>query len=384
MDRDYIPLRACPVCEVRSGTVLGQLTYALFDDLEIPGTKTLLRCGGCGMMYDDVAFSEEQLNEYYRRNEHYAVSNIGGTGSLSDDNCARYDRILDSLRPLSDELILDFGCGQGGFISRCLHRGFRAVGIEPTARSRAAAREAGLTVYESWNALITQNPLSKMHIVVLSHVLEHLMHPRALLQELSEYAHDAMVYVEVPDADSYLLPKEVLWQEMYFEHLSHFRKQNIADLAGRCGITIITEEKISFSALQKGIQCRSLIGRLSANRKSTGASASPGSEHNLVSLPAVSIESFPKDGCPLSLWGVSQYAMLLLGSCPELFSRLHHLFDASPAKIGRSIRGMLVEPSDKISSLSDEYILLIPRSPSLVQMRSQLQKMGFKGQVFYV
>lgn len=336
------------------------------------------------MMYDDVAFSEEQLNEYYRRNEHYASSDIGGTGGVSDDNNARYDRIIDSLSPHSGGLILDFGCGQGGLVSRCRSHGLKAAGIEPSARSRAAAREAGLTVYESWDAFAGGHPGPEIHCVVLSHVLEHVMNPRALMQGLAKYAHDALVYIEVPDADSYLSATAVRWQEMYFEHLAHFRKQDIAELARRCGIHLITEGVVPFSELQKETQCRFMVGRLSENGEAPEASATPGAAHTFVSLPAVSIENLPQDGRPLSLWGVSQYAMLLLGSCPELFSRLRHLFDASPAKIGRSIRGMVIEPSVKVSSLTGEYVLVIPKSHALVQMRSQLQDMGFKGQVLYV
>ncbi|PKN64696.1 MAG: hypothetical protein CVU52_11430, partial [Deltaproteobacteria bacterium HGW-Deltaproteobacteria-10] len=74
---------------------MGKLNYALFDDLDMPGVKTLIGCNRCGMLYDDVAFTEDQLQEYYRRNEHYAASFLGGTGSPSEDNNRRYDRVID-------------------------------------------------------------------------------------------------------------------------------------------------------------------------------------------------------------------------------------------------------------------------------------------------
>ena len=128
MNHIYTPLRSCPVCNNQSGNALGTLTYALFDDLDIPGTKTLICCDKCGMMYDDVALTEKQLQEYYCRNEHYAVSSLGGSGSLSEDNRNRYDRIIDNLHPDPKGTILDVGCGQGGFIAQCLQCGFRAGG----------------------------------------------------------------------------------------------------------------------------------------------------------------------------------------------------------------------------------------------------------------
>src|ERR1700690_184273 len=135
MNQHCYALRACPVCNNRSGNVMGRLSYALFDDLNIPGIKTLLCCDRCGMMYDDVDFTEELLHEYYCRNEHYAASPIGGTGGLSADNRNRYDRIIDHLQPAAKGTILDVGCGQGGFVAQCLKRGFVAAGIDPSEKS---------------------------------------------------------------------------------------------------------------------------------------------------------------------------------------------------------------------------------------------------------
>lgn len=385
MNMEYLSKRPCPVCEGREGYVLAQLCYALFDDLKMPGHKTLVQCSKCGMLYDDLPFSDNQLQQYYRCNEHYAVSSIGGSGGVSQDNKARYDRIIDLLEPGSNGVILDFGCGQGGFVSRCLQHGLKAVGIEPSAKSREAAQEAGLHVYESLDVFVTKNPSCKVLTVVLSHVLEHLINPIPLIRVFAEYARDALVYIEVPDAGSYLSPNTVRWQEMYFEHLSHFRKQNIVELARRSCIEIKKEGRIYFSRLQENIHCRFIVGRFTAEQKPMEVSAFSGYEYHPISqLPFVSVENLPQDNRPLALWGVSQYAMLLLGSCPELLSRIQRLFDASSAKIGRRIRGIIIEPSSNLSSLTDDHILLIPRSHFLLQMRSQLSDVGFKGQVIEV
>ena len=385
MNEKYLSKRPCPVCEGREGYALAQLCYALFDDLKMPGHKTLVQCYKCGMLYDDVHFSANQLQEYYRRNEHYAVSSIGGSGSVSKDNKARYDRIINLLKPGSDGVILDFGCGQGGFISRCLEHGLKAAGIEPSAKSREVTQEAGLHVYEFIDTFIKKNPTCKVQAVVFSHVLEHLMNPIHLTQVLAEYANDALVYIEVPDAGSYLSPNAVRWQEMYFEHLSHFRKQNIAEFARRSGIEIKKEGETPFSSSQADVRCRFIFGRFAAKQKMIEVSSFSGYEYHPISqLPFISVENIPEDDRPLALWGVSQYAMLLLGSCPELLRRIRHLFDASPAKIGRRIRGIKIEPSSNLSSLTDDHVLLIPKSNYLFKMRSQLPDVGFKGQMIEV
>ena len=98
MNESYLSNRPCPVCGEHEGSALAQLCYALFDDLKMSGHKTLLQCNTCGMLYDDIHFSNNQLQEYYSRNEHYAVSNTGGSGSVSQDNKERYRFVLDCWR----------------------------------------------------------------------------------------------------------------------------------------------------------------------------------------------------------------------------------------------------------------------------------------------
>jgi len=382
MNEKYLSYRRCPICEEHEGSALAKLCYSLFDDLKMSGHKTLVQCNTCGMLYDDVYFSDNQLQEYYIRNEHYAVSGMGGSGSDSQDNKERYQRIIDLLELDSHGVILDFGCGQGGFVSQCLQDGFNAFGIEPSAKSRELAREAGLSVYESMDTLISKNPTCKIQAVVFSHVLEHLINPVNLIRVFAQYAPDALVYIEVPDADSYLSPNKVRWQEMYFEHLSHFQKQYIAELARRAGMAITKEGEIPFSQLQKDIRCRFIVGRFTVKPK---ISAHFDYKYDpMPQLPFVYVENIPEDACPLALWGVSQYAMLLLGSCPEVTARIRRLFDNSPAKIGRRINGVVIESAKELGTLTDDFVLLIPKSNFLSQMRHHLSITGFKGKVMEV
>jgi hypothetical protein len=263
--------------------------------------------------------------------------------------------------------------------------GLKAVGIESSTKSREAAHQAGFQVYESMGAFVTKNPSSKIQAVVFSHVLEHLMNPINLICFVAEYANDSLVYIEVPDAGSYLSPNKIRWAEMYFEHLSHFQKRDITELARRSCVEIIKEGETPFSNLQSDVCCRFIVGRFAANQKLMKESACSGYEYHPISqLPDVSVENIPQDDHPLALWGVSQYAMLLLGSCPEILCRIRRLFDASPAKIGRSIKGIIIEPSSELNTLTDDFILILPKSIFLSQMLSLLPSTGFKGMVMEV
>jgi SAM-dependent methyltransferase len=383
MTHNYASTRACPICTNRLGHSLGMLTYALFDDLNIPGTKTLICCDKCGMLYDDVTFTEEQLQEYYRRNEHYAVASLGGSGSLSDDNRNRYDRIINTLNPDSKGTILDVGCGQGGFVAQCLQHGFRAVGIEPSEKSRNAGLDAGLDIYASIAEYVTKHPETKISTVVISHVLEHLLRPLEMLKELSSNAPGALVYIEVPDAAAYLSPDVMHWHELYFEHLNHFCKDSFSNLAAQSCIDVSTAESTPFSKIQADIQCMFLVGRFryAADHpiKNTGMITVPP-----FKLPPLPHGDLPQDNRPIALWGVSQYAMLLLGSLPQL-KRVDRLFDASPAKIGRKIRGVTIENAREIRTLSKNTRLVLPYSPYLQQMLKELdESVLFTGEIIHL
>ena len=382
-DGKYVPLRACPICKQRSVTVLGRLTYALFDDLEFPGAKTLVCCDGCGMMYDDVAFTEEQLQKYYRRNEHYAVYSDGGNGGLSADNMDRYDRIIDRLRPPLEGMILDVGCGQGGFAARCVRRGFSAAGIEPSQKSRDAGASAGIEVYPSIEKFAAGHPDAKIGAIVLSHIMEHLMNPLRMLKELARHAPDALVYMEVPDAASYLCPNSIRWHEMYFEHLNHFCKESLSNLAEQSRIEVLNAEAVSFSRNRADNICISLIGRFSENLnlQTRHPETVRGPRCILPPLPHCDL---PPDDGPIALWGISQYAMLLMGSLPQL-TKVVRMFDMSPAKIGRKIRGIAVEDPKEMATLAEETALVIPYSRYSMQMRAEIERSGiFMGRIIQI
>jgi len=379
MNSTSTTFRPCPVCDSHAGYVLGRLCYALFDDLDIPGEKTLTACRQCGMMYDDVAFTDDQLSGYYRMNEHYAFSGKGGTGSSSSDNNDRYDRIIDQLKPDGKDLILDYGCGQGGFLSRCRQRGLQAAGIEMSVRSREVAAASGLEVYESPEAFARINN-RRIGAVVFSHVLEHLLHPLHGLQSVARLAPaGAVFYFEVPDADAYLAGQSIHWEEMYFEHLNHFRHQSLYRLAARLPLSVIREERIEFSRDLKDVKCLMLTGQLSEPDAQEKAAETSG---NFMPSAFSSLSPAPDlpDG-PLAIWGMSQYAMLLLGSLPGLKERTVRLFDSSPAKKGRTIRNLPVESPDRLASLGNDITLLIPRSAYLASMLKDLKSKSFKGAI---
>ncbi len=266
-------------------------------------------------------------------------------------------------------------------MARCRARGLRAAGIESSARSCRIAAASGLDVCQSPEEFAKRHA-DPVYAVVFSHILEHLLDPLQTLRRAVILSKSNLFYIEVPDADIYLTTGDVHWNEMYFEHLNHFRPETLHSLAANVPLDIISENRAVFSPELKDIGCLTLMGSASNSIAHTKAPMKP-DNCNPLTFPFSPPRPDIPDG-PLAIWGISQYAMLLLGTVPDLFNRTVRLFDASPAKIGRAIRNLKIEPSENLTSLDDRITLLIPRSKYLDRMLEEARQKSFHGLVLVV
>ena len=86
------------------------------------------------------------------------------------------------LPPGHGRRLLDVGCGSGEFLSRMRERGWAVIGVEPDPVAAAAARRDDLDVRDGMleDAAFADESFDA---VVLSHVIEHVHDPIALLRE---------------------------------------------------------------------------------------------------------------------------------------------------------------------------------------------------------
>lgn len=95
--------------------------------------------------------------------------------------------------------LLDVGCGNGRFLGFSQLLGWRVIGIEPDSESAARARTlTGARIYPSIEAAgIEQRSLD---VITMSHVLEHVPDPRALLAQCRPLLRDdGTLAVAVPN-----------------------------------------------------------------------------------------------------------------------------------------------------------------------------------------
>jgi SAM-dependent methyltransferase len=141
-------------------------------------------------------------------------------------------------RAIENKSVLDFGCGNGGFLSRASKVASRAVGVEVEERLNPHFRSLGLEVVSGLS-----EASGSFDVITLFHVLEHIKDPIVLLKELeSRLSRGGCLIVEVPSSNDALL---TLYRNKPFSeftywscHLFLFNESTLREVAERAGVKV--------------------------------------------------------------------------------------------------------------------------------------------------
>jgi SAM-dependent methyltransferase len=160
-----------------------------FPEVRDPQTGELFRilqCAGCGLGH--TAPQPEDLGRYYGSTYH------GGRHGVTDRMCVerRLRFVRSVVQPAS---VLDFGCGDGGFLVAASAEGWGATGVEMKPEH---ARFKGLKVVDR-----IEDTAGPFDLITLWHSLEHVRSPQQVLGTLSaRLARRGRMIVAVPNLDS--------------------------------------------------------------------------------------------------------------------------------------------------------------------------------------
>jgi len=120
-----------------------------------------------------------KTSEHYAgaRGEHYAAQ------KQSDPLNPGYAIDFTYFRPYlkGTDVVLDFGCGNGGILRLIAQMVQQAEGLEVNAASASIARAQQLTVFSSFDALLHE---PRYDVIVSNHVLEHVRDVCSTLEKL--------------------------------------------------------------------------------------------------------------------------------------------------------------------------------------------------------
>lgn len=140
--------------------------------------------------------------------------------------------------------VLDVGCGDGSMLVELARRGWEVRGLDFDAEAVAVARGRGLRV--DLGGLRAQGyPAESFEVVTMSHSLEHVPEPQAVLEEVRRVlTPGGKAVVLTPNASSWLHRKVGRdWQPLEPpRHLQVFTRQALRDLMERAGFAQVQAE----------------------------------------------------------------------------------------------------------------------------------------------
>jgi SAM-dependent methyltransferase len=212
--------RRCHVCDRDL-----QVAFAEVRDPQTGHLFGILRCPECGLGHTTP--QPDDLGPYYGPIYH------GGRYGFTEHLCvSRRLRFVSAItRP---GRVLDFGCGDGGFIAAAATAGWHAVGVEMQPQH---ARSRGLSVVER-----IEDITGPFDLITLWHSLEHVQSPRDVLAALSErLPAGGILVVAVPNGES--VQAQVFGSSWFHldvpRHLFHFTPPALNRLLAYCGLEVV-------------------------------------------------------------------------------------------------------------------------------------------------
>ena len=238
-------------CFVCGAAAKNGSTYQLIDRrMGVAGEWRLATCGACGVISMDPMPNDVQLGDYY---SDYA-GDVPSDFSLKAGSRWPWLRKLfhhfsgdvdprDFIRVSTGLRVLDYGCGNVGYLADFQARGVDIAGAELSVRVVDECQQNGFDIRQvkSFSEIPFGN--AEFDIVYLMQVFEHLRDPNLFMEELGRILKPkGLLYLAVPNADS--LWRGVFgrnWVSGWFApfHLFHYSVRSLTQLAGMHGFTIV-------------------------------------------------------------------------------------------------------------------------------------------------
>lgn len=140
--------------------------------------------------------------------------------------------------------VLDIGAGEGSVIQRLSANGFGekhyALDISASGVERIRSRQIPTLVEcRQFDGYTVPYPDAAFDLAILSHVVEHVEHPRLLLNEAARVAN--FVFVEVPLEHNRGLPADFVWDSV--GHINFYTARTIRLLVQSCGHEVLEQHE---------------------------------------------------------------------------------------------------------------------------------------------
>lgn len=238
--------------------VCGSTSFELFHK----GTRDnpnvdVMKCVGCNS-FQLSSFSQIYDGFYQESNmrkDQYIVAQDIISDQLWDswiaetkkDDCRRALKI-EKLTERKYNAVLDFGCGNGGFIRELRKKGIanNIVGVELDKESRIRLLNEQIVVFEKLENI---DKAFNFDVITMFQVIEHLENPHEIMSDIKKkLSRGGILVIETPNAEDALISKYHSNSFMDFtfwsEHLFLYNSVSLERLMKDCGFSVVDNGQV--------------------------------------------------------------------------------------------------------------------------------------------
>jgi len=253
----------CVIC-------LGRLNnddFKVKDSLVSGDYFSILECKNCGLGHTCPVPAEHNLGYYYKSVEYF--SHTDKPRSLLQVVYQHVRKIMITKKigfinkySKNGKRILDYGCGTGDFLAKCVEKGWGACGLEPDIDARKIAEKShNIKIADNLNEL-EHAETETFDVITLWHVIEHVYNLNETMIRLKKLlSENGVLVLAVPNRESYDAKHyKTKWGGYDVpRHLHHFNDKAIQSLAKRHGLIVIDRKPLIFDSF--------FVSLLSENQK---------------------------------------------------------------------------------------------------------------------
>lgn len=376
---------SCPIC----GSEKNERFFRLCDNMKILG-KTfpdreayVASCNECGAVFTDTVATQEDFLAYYKYGavspKYYEMFGVEETNHY-------YEHILSIISPFiaKESKIYDVAGAWGELGKFLFDKGFTDITvIDPNENCINAAKEKGLKV----SKCSTTDMKDCMHeicdVVIFNHALEHVLDVETAFNNIGALLRDGgYIFVEIPDALSYVDEEAAPFNFLTYEHVLHLTMHDLENLAALYGYDMC----VKGSYYKKVSNYPSVYAVFKKTGKGGQISYSEMARNQVkkyIDKSKESVEAFISplraSGEPLILWGIGASTTILLDSFAGC--NVNSLIDRNPNRQGLkfTIGGSNLTVQDP-STVGDGTIVILS-IPYHASIEKQIRESGMKNKI---
>lgn len=380
--------RKCPLCGNNNIDKIYSLHFTNNEEVnKLPNIYDIVICNNCLMVYDSFFYiNQDEFDNYYKYNSTY---NEATHVSNDTNNYGNY--YLEIINYLCKYLkqdfhILDAGCGSGTILKLFEEKKFN--NLYGADKSDAFLSNLKSSKIKNLDINILENNKdynNKFNLIVVNHVLEHIFDLNTAINNLKNMlSENGYLYIAVPDLLEYINYYNTPFMKFGIEHINHFCKTSILNLASIYGFDVIDygkrETYVNLSEIYFLLKKNNDHNQLNNDYNII--------VHNVIDYINKSkegikniVNKFSKSNEKIIIWGIGTSSLSLFSLGLENLNIIS-IVDSSKRKQGKYINGIKIISPKEITD-EDATILILPEL-YYDNIYKQIKEMGLKNKVEFL